>query len=66
MATYRVTGPHHRVLGHEPGEEFEAELGAVQEERLIRSGHLERLTHEEQPEQIDAADTPAETEQEGD
>lgn len=40
-AAYRVSGPN-VVLGHEPGEKFEAILEPVVEERLLASGNLER------------------------
>jgi hypothetical protein len=41
--TYLVSAPS-RVLGHEPGTEFEAELTAVQEARLLASGALKTVT----------------------
>lgn len=37
--TYTVVGPH-RVLDHEPGDEFKALLDPVQETRLIAAGQL--------------------------
>lgn len=40
MKRYRVLSKH-AVLGHETGAEFEAELDAVQEARLLAGGHLE-------------------------
>jgi hypothetical protein len=39
---YRVSGSH-EVLGHKPGEEFEADLDGVTEARLYAGGHIERL-----------------------
>lgn len=41
--TYEV-GPS-SVFGHEPGEEFTAELNPVQRGRLLESGALKRVTH---------------------
>jgi len=43
MPRYRVASKH-RVLGHEPGEEFEAEIDSVQEARLLAGGHLEPVS----------------------
>lgn len=39
---YRVAGPH-EVLGHLPGEMFEADLDPVTEARLVLGGHIERV-----------------------
>ena len=39
MKSYRVSGAN-PVLGHAPGEEFEAELDEVMEQRLLDCGAL--------------------------
>lgn len=43
--TYRVSGKQ-AVLGHAPGTTFEADLGEVQEARLLAGGALERVTEQ--------------------
>lgn len=40
---YRVSG-NREVMGHKPGEEFEAELDGVTESRLFSGGHIERVS----------------------
>lgn len=55
MARYRVSGSQ-RVLGHEPGSRFEADLDPAHETRLIGAGHLTRLAErEKKPESTAAA-----------
>lgn len=39
---YRVSGTR-EVLGHKPGEVFEAHLDGVTESRLYVGGHIERV-----------------------
>lgn len=39
MKSYRVSGAS-PVLGHAPGEEFEAELDGIKEQRLLDCGAL--------------------------
>jgi hypothetical protein len=46
MTTYRVSGQH-EVLGHAPGETFDAELSDDQDASLVASGALERLPDHE-------------------
>lgn len=41
--TYEVSGSH-TVLGHAPGEEFEAELPATKEGFYLAGGHLKIVT----------------------
>lgn len=48
MPRYRVVG-NNEVLGHEPGESFEADLDAVQERRLIAGGHIVRVGRSKSP-----------------
>lgn len=43
MTRYRVVSKH-RVCGHEPGVEFEADLSEVQAARLIAGRHLEPVS----------------------
>lgn len=42
LNTYRVTGGR-RVLEHNPGDTFKADLSPSQERSLIASGHLEKI-----------------------
>ncbi len=42
MQRYEVTAPS-RVLGHEPGTEFEADIPDAQEKRLLGRGALRRV-----------------------
>lgn len=42
MTTYRVTGQT-AFAGHEPGEEFEAELDPAQERRAIERGSIKAV-----------------------
>ena len=45
MGAYKVPDRlNHRVLGHWPGEEFDADIPAAQEARLIARGQLEVRT----------------------
>jgi hypothetical protein len=39
VTAYKVVGPR-AVLGHEPGEEFDADLPEAQATQLIRAGHI--------------------------
>ena len=48
MPRYRVVGTH-EVLGHAPGESFEADLDPVQERRLIAGGHIARVGRPRSP-----------------
>lgn len=48
MAYYKVISKH-VVLGHHPGEVFEAELKPSQERSLLRSGHIEAVVTEAPP-----------------
>lgn len=44
MARYKVPDAvNHRILGHYPGETFDADIPAAQEARLIARGQLEAV-----------------------
>ena len=45
MTRFRVCGTR-EVLGHAPGEEFDAEISDIQEWRLTVGGHIERVVGE--------------------
>jgi len=55
VGKYRVKGSH-RFLGHEPGEEFEADLDEGQEKRAVARGSISRVNKKS----ADAEDTKAE------
>ena len=50
MTRFRVCGTR-EVLGHAPGEEFEADISDIQEWRLTVGGHIERVVDVEEREE---------------
>lgn len=50
MKSYRVVGPS-RVFGHSPDTEFERDIPADKERRLIDAGHIEPVPNSEPEEQ---------------
>ena len=49
---YTVSGPH-RVLGHAPGQQFEAEIPTKLEEFLLSVGHIKTVTDHNENEEYD-------------
>jgi hypothetical protein len=55
MRKYRVSG-NREVLGHLPGEEFTADIPDVQEQRLVKGGHIEPVSRPKRQPTVDQPD----------